>query len=115
LPHGTNSVLRRDHLPLIKPWGQRAGRANGSLALAASVKQVASGVKEANVLALNPPPVPGIGAAGAAASIYPRDSRGGAYPENSPASSQDLLGQANSRPRLTRVSRNLTAKSPDRV
>ena len=43
---GTNSSYAATIFIILKPWGQRAGAAHGSLALAARVNKLASGVKE---------------------------------------------------------------------
>ena len=52
---------------ILKPWAQRGGSAHGAhgaQAVAARANRIGAGIKEATVLALNPPPIPGIGTAG---------------------------------------------------
>ena len=107
---GTNSSYAATIFIILKPWGQRAGAAHGSLALAARVNKLASGVKEANVLALNPPPVPGIGAAGGFEFIL--EDRSGGDIQKFAGVIQDFLGQANKRTELTRVFTQFNVRTP---
>jgi HAE1 family hydrophobic/amphiphilic exporter-1/multidrug efflux pump len=107
---GTNSSYAATIFIILKPWGQRAGAAHGSLALAARVNKLASGVKEATVLALNPPPVPGIGAAGGFEFIL--EDRSGGDIQKFAGVIQDFLGQANKRTELTRVFTQFNVRTP---
>ena len=107
---GTNSSYAATIFIILKPWRQRAGAAHGSLALAARVNKLASAVKEANVLALNPPPVPGIGAAGGFEFIL--EDRSGGDIQKFAGVIQDFLGQANRRTELTRVFTQFNVRTP---
>ena len=107
---GTNSSYAATIFIILKPWGQRAGTAHGSLALAARINKLASAVKEANVLALNPPPVPGIGAAGGFEFIL--EDRSGGDIQKFAGVIQDFLGQANKRTELTRVFTQFNVRTP---
>jgi len=107
---GTNSSYAATIFIILKPWGQRAGTAHGSLALAARINKLASAVKEANVLALNPPPVPGIGAAGGFEFIL--EDRSGGDIQKFAGVVQDFLGQANRRTELTRVFTQFNVRTP---
>ena len=107
---GTNSSYAATIFIILKPWGQRAGTAHGSLALAARINKLASAVKEANVLALNPPPVPGIGAAGGFEFIL--EDRSGGDIQKFAGAIQDFLGQANKRTELTRVFTQFNVRTP---
>ena len=107
---GTNSSYAATIFIILKPWGQRAGAAHGSLALAARINKLAGGVKEANVLALNPPPVPGIGAAGGFEFIL--EDRSGGDIQKFAGVIQDFLGQANRRTELTRVFTQFNVRTP---
>jgi len=107
---GTNSSYAATIFIILKPWGQRAGTAHGSLALAARINKLASAVKEANVLALNPPPVPGIGAAGGFEFIL--EDRSGGDIQKFAGVIQDFLGQANRRTELTRVFTQFNVRTP---
>ncbi len=107
---GTNSSYAATIFIILKPWGARAGAAHGALALAARVNKLASGVKEANVLALNPPPVPGIGAAGGFEFIL--EDRSGGDIQKFAGVIQDFLGQANKRTELTRVFTQFNVRTP---
>jgi len=82
----------------------------GTNSLAARVNKLASGVKEANVLALNPPPVPGIGAAGGFEFIL--EDRSGGDIQKFAGVIQDFLGQANKQPQLTRVFTQFNVRTP---
>lgn len=107
---GTNSSYAATIFVILKPWGQRAGAAHGSLALAARVNKLASRIREANVLTLNPPPIPGIGTAGGFEFIL--EDRGGGEVQKFAGVLQDLLGQANKRPELTRVFTQFNVRTP---
>ena len=107
---GTNSSYAATIFIILKPWSQRSGAAHGSLALAARVNGLARGIKEANVLALNPPPVPGIGAAGGFEFIL--EDRSGGDIQKFAGVIQDVLGQANKRPELTRVFTQFNVNTP---
>src|SRR6202140_5264124 len=107
---GTNSSYAATTFIILKPWAQRAGKAHGSLALAARINNPARGNNKANVLALNPPPVPGIGAAGGFEFIL--EDRSGGDIQKFAGVIQDSLGQANKQPALTRVFTQFNVSTP---
>ena len=107
---GTNSSYAATIFIILKPWNQRSGAAHGALALAARVNGLARGIKQANVLALIPPPVPGIGAAGGFEFIL--EDRSGGDIQKFAGVIQDVLGQANKRPELTRVFTQFNVNTP---
>ena len=107
---GTNSSYAATVFVILKPWSQRAGAAHGSLALAARVNRLTRGIREANVLTLNPPPIPGIGTAGGFEFIL--EDRSGGEIQKFAGVLQDFLGQANKRPELTRVFTQFNVRTP---
>ena len=107
---GTNSSYAATIFIILKPWAERSGQAHGALALAKRANGIGSKVKEANVLALNPPPVPGIGTAGGFEFIL--QDRAGGDINKFGGVLQDLLGEANKRPELTRVFTQFNTHTP---
>jgi hydrophobe/amphiphile efflux-1 (HAE1) family protein len=107
---GTNSSYAATLFIILKPWSQRAGAAHGSLALAARFNKLASRISQANVLALNPPPVPGIGTAGGFEFIL--EDRSGGEIQKFAGVLQDLLAQASKRPELSRVFTQFNVRTP---
>ena len=107
---GTNSSYAATIFTILKPWGRRPGATHDARALAARFNQIASGIKEANVLTLNPPPVPGIGTAGGFEFIL--EDRGGGDIDKFAGVLGDFVGQANKRPELTRVFTQFNTRTP---
>jgi hydrophobe/amphiphile efflux-1 (HAE1) family protein len=107
---GTNSSYAATVFIILKPWSQRAGAAHGALALAARFNRLGGGIRQANVLALNPPPVPGIGTAGGFEFIL--EDRAGGDIQKFAGVLQDFVGQANKRPELTRVFTQFNVRTP---
>jgi hydrophobe/amphiphile efflux-1 (HAE1) family protein len=107
---GTNSSYAATMFTILKPWAQRSGAAHGALAIAARANRLGAGIKEATVLTLNPPPIPGIGTAGGFEFIL--ENRGGEDIQKFAAALGDFLGQANQRPELTRVFTQFSTRSP---
>jgi len=107
---GTNSSYAATMFIILKPWSKRPGAEHGALALAARANRIGAGIKEATVLALNPPPIPGIGAA-AGFELILEDRSGGDISRFS-AALGDFLGPANRRPELTRVFTQFNTRSP---
>jgi hydrophobe/amphiphile efflux-1 (HAE1) family protein len=107
---GTNSSYAATVFIILKPWSQRAGATHGAVALAARFNRLASRIRQANVLALNPPPIPGIGTAGGFEFIL--EDRGGGEIQKFAGVLQDFLGQANKRPELTRVFTQFNVRTP---
>jgi HAE1 family hydrophobic/amphiphilic exporter-1/multidrug efflux pump len=107
---GTNSSYAATIFIILKPWAERSGEEHGAVALAKRANGIGSKIKEANVLALNPPPVPGIGTAGGFEFIL--QDRAGGDINKFGSVLQDLLGQANKRPELTRVFTQFNTQTP---
>jgi hydrophobe/amphiphile efflux-1 (HAE1) family protein len=107
---GTNSSYAATIFSILKPWGERSGKAHGALALAARANGIGSSVKEATVLTLNPPPIPGIGTAAGFEFIL-EDQTGGDVGRFAGVLG-DFLAQANHRPELTRVFSQFNTRTP---
>ena len=107
---GTNSSYAATIFIILKPWADRPGAAHSSVPLAGRINKLAGSIKEANVLALNPPPVPGIGTAGGFEFIL--EDRSGGDIGKFAGVIQDFLGQANKRPELTRVFTQFNVRTP---
>jgi hydrophobe/amphiphile efflux-1 (HAE1) family protein len=107
---GTNSSYAATVFVILKPWSQRPGAAHGALALAQRFNRLGSRIRQANVLALNPPPIPGIGTAGGFEFIL--EDRSGGEVQKFAGVLQDFLGQANKRPELTRVFTQFNVRTP---
>jgi HAE1 family hydrophobic/amphiphilic exporter-1/multidrug efflux pump len=107
---GTHSSYAATIFIILKPWAERSGAAHGALALVQRANGIGSKVKEANVLVLNPPPIPGIGTAGGFEYIL--EDRAGGDINKFAGVLGDLLGQANKNPALTRVFTQFNTRTP---
>ena len=107
---GTNSSYAATIFTILQPWAKRPGAAHGALALATRANGIGAQVKEANVLTLNPPPIPGIGTASGFEFIL-EDQSGGDISRFA-AVLGDFLTQANHRPELTRVFSQFNTRTP---
>ncbi len=107
---GTTSSYAATMFTILKPWAQRSGAAHGALAIAGRANHLGAAIKEATVLTLNPPPIPGIGTAGGFEFIL--EDRGGEDIQKFAAALGDFVGQANRRPELTRVFTQFSTRSP---
>jgi hydrophobe/amphiphile efflux-1 (HAE1) family protein len=107
---GTNSSYAATVFVILKPWAQRGGTAHGAAAVAARANRIGGGIKEATVLALNPPPIPGIGTAGGFEFIL--EDRSGGEIDKFAGVIGDFLGQANHQPALTRVFTQFSTQTP---
>jgi len=107
---GTNSSYAATIFSILKPWGERSGKAHGALALAARANGIGARVKEGTVLTLNPPPIPGIGTAAGFEFIL-EDQSGGDVSRFAGVLA-DFLAQANQRPELTRVFSQFNTRTP---
>ncbi|MES2488668.1 MAG: multidrug efflux RND transporter permease subunit, partial [Pseudomonadota bacterium] len=91
----------------LKPWHERH---RGSKQIVEELSAKASHIREANLLVLNPPPIPGIGQAGGFEFVL-EDHSGGDL-NHFVAVLQNLLGTANQQPELTRVFSQFNANTP---
>jgi hydrophobe/amphiphile efflux-1 (HAE1) family protein len=107
---GTTSAYAATMFTILKPWSKRPGAAHGALSVAGRANRIGAGIREATVLTLNPPPIPGIGTAGGFEFIL--ENRGGEDIERFAAALGDFLGQANHQPDLTRVFTQFSTRSP---
>ncbi|MGQ0620353.1 MAG: efflux RND transporter permease subunit, partial [Panacagrimonas sp.] len=84
----------------LKPWGER-GPEESAAKILARLTADARKIKDANILVINPPSIPGIGQGGGFEFVL--EDRGGRDLNQLVAAMGGLLGQANQRPDLTRV------------
>jgi HAE1 family hydrophobic/amphiphilic exporter-1/multidrug efflux pump len=87
---------------VLKPWSRRPGRQSSAQGLTQRLYRLLAPIKEANILTVPPPAIPGIGQAGGFEFIL-ADTSGGSLDTFS-NQIQQLLAQANQRKQLTRVS-----------
>ncbi|HME39517.1 MAG TPA: multidrug efflux RND transporter permease subunit [Steroidobacteraceae bacterium] len=107
---GTNSPYAATIFAELKPWAERRGAQHSAAALAARLNRIGAGIKEANVLVFNPPPIPGIGTAGGFEFIL--EDRGGGDIQKFAGVLGDFLSEANKRPELTRVFTQFNTRTP---
>jgi hydrophobe/amphiphile efflux-1 (HAE1) family protein len=107
---GVNSSYAATVFTIFKPWAVRPGAAHGALALVGRANRIGAGIKEAAVLTLNPPPIPGIGTTGGFEFIL--EDRAGGDIDKFAAVMGDFIGQANKRPELQRVFSLFNTRSP---
>ena len=95
----------------LKPWSQRPGRQSSAQALLERLYKLLGPLKEANVVIVAPPAIPGIGQAGGFEFVL-ADTSGGSL-ENFAAEIDDFLAQANKRKELARVSTQFNDRVPE--
>jgi HAE1 family hydrophobic/amphiphilic exporter-1/multidrug efflux pump len=95
----------------LKPWSQRPGRQSSAQALIERLYRLLGPLKEANVVLVAPPAIPGIGQAGGFEFILV-DTSGGSL-ESFSAKIDDFLAQANKRKELARVSTQFNNRVPE--
>jgi HAE1 family hydrophobic/amphiphilic exporter-1/multidrug efflux pump len=87
---------------VLKPWSQRPGRQSSAQGLIQRLSRLLGSVKEANVITVPPPAIPGIGQAGGFEFML-ADTSGGPLDTFS-NQIQQFIAQANQRKELARVS-----------
>ena len=97
-------------VPLLKPFADRVGEANGAQALIGRVFAEGSEVRSANVIAFNLPPIIGLSTTGG--FEYELEGLEGQDPAAMNAVMQGLIASANQNPQLTRVFSTYTANNP---
>jgi hydrophobe/amphiphile efflux-1 (HAE1) family protein len=107
---GTNSPYAATTFVELKPWKERKQARHGALELAARLNGIGAGIKEANVLVFNPPPIPGIGTAGGFEFIL--EDRSGGDIQKFAGVLGDFLAAANKRPELARVFTQFNTRTP---
>jgi HAE1 family hydrophobic/amphiphilic exporter-1/multidrug efflux pump len=95
----------------LKPWSQRLGRQSSTQALMERLYKLLGPLKEANVVIVAPPAIPGIGQAGGFEFVL-ADTSGGSL-ENFTTEIDDFIAQANKRKELTRVSTQFNDRVPE--
>lgn len=95
----------------MKPWEERPERAEAAAALVGTLMaRLNGGIKGANVLVLNAPPIRGLGTAGGFEFVL--QDRAGADPKRFSEVLQDFLGAARKRPELGFVFANYDDRIP---
>ena len=95
---------------VLKPWSQRPGRQSSAQGLTQRLYRLLGPLKEANVLTIPPPAIPGIGQAGGFEFML-ADTSGGSLDAFS-NQIQQFIAQANQRKELTRVSTQFNNRVP---
>jgi len=95
----------------LKPWSQRPGVKSSAQGLIQRLYRLLGPIKEANILMVPPPAIPGIGQAGGFEFIL-ADTSGGSL-DNFSNQIQQFLAQANQRKELTRVSTQFNNHVPE--
>ncbi len=108
---GVNTPYTGSGFIVLKPWSQRAGAGHSVQALIERLYKKLGGLKEANVIIVAPPAIPGIGQAGGFEFIL-ADTSGGSI-ESFNASLQEFLAAASKRPELARVSTQFNTHVPE--
>jgi HAE1 family hydrophobic/amphiphilic exporter-1/multidrug efflux pump len=96
---------------VLKPWSKRPGRDSSAQSLIERLSKLLSPLKEANVVMVAPPAIPGIGQAGGFEFIL-ADTSGGSL-ETFAAEIDDFLAQARKRKELARVSTQFNDRIPE--
>jgi hydrophobe/amphiphile efflux-1 (HAE1) family protein len=94
----------------LNPWSERPGTQSSVAGLIPRLSKELSAVKEANVVVVAPPAIPGIGQAGGFEMILADTT--GASLERFNAGIQDFLAAAAKRPELARVSTQFNLRVP---
>jgi HAE1 family hydrophobic/amphiphilic exporter-1/multidrug efflux pump len=95
----------------LKPWSKRRGQGSSVQALITRLYKLLGPLKEANVLFVPPPAIPGIGQAGGFEFIL-ADTSGGDL-ESFTTQINDFIAQANKRKELSRVSTQFNDHVPE--
>jgi hydrophobe/amphiphile efflux-1 (HAE1) family protein len=95
----------------LKPWSKRPGRGSSAQALIERLYKLLGPLKEANVVFVAPPAIPGIGQAGGFEFVL-ADTSGGSL-ENFSTEINDFIAQAGKRKELSRVSTQFNDHVPE--
>jgi hydrophobe/amphiphile efflux-1 (HAE1) family protein len=95
----------------LKPWSKRPGKHSSAQALIDRLYKLLGPLKEANVVFVAPPAIPGIGQAGGFEFVL-ADTSGGRL-ENFAAEIDDFLAQANKHKELAHVSTQFNNRVPE--
>ncbi len=94
----------------LKSWSERPGEQGSVAGLIPRLSKELAGIKEANIVVVAPPAIPGIGQAGGFELIL-SDTSGGSL-ERFSAGIQDFVTSASKRPELARVSTQFNLRVP---
>lgn len=106
---GVNSSYTATAFVILKPWDER-NRAQSAQAIVEQLSKSSGSIKEASIIVLNPPPIPGIGSAGGFEFVLEDQSGGSIEQFNSVI--QEFLAAAAKRPELTRVFTQFSTNVP---
>ena len=95
----------------LKPWSQRHGRGSSVQGMIERLTKQLASIKEANVILVAPPTIPGIGQAGGFEFMV-ADTTGGSL-ERFSASIQEFIAAAAKRPELARVATQFSNRLPE--
>ncbi|MCA9792760.1 MAG: multidrug efflux RND transporter permease subunit, partial [Candidatus Eremiobacteraeota bacterium] len=82
---------------IFEPWDERSEKESAE-AIQGHLMAEFSKIQEANVMAINPPPIPGLGRSGG--FVFELQDRSGGTPDELEAATQSFLGAARQDPRL---------------
>lgn len=94
----------------LTDWSERDGEGEDSMSLAKKFMGLLSGIKDASILALNPPPISGMSTTGGF-ELYVQDRSGGSLQALQEVTG-NLIAAANQRPELSRVSSTFSTNVP---
>ncbi|MBS0374073.1 MAG: multidrug efflux RND transporter permease subunit [Proteobacteria bacterium] len=107
---GVNTPYTGSGFVPLKPWSERPGAESSVQGLIGRLSKQLSTFKEANVVIVPPPAIPGIGQAGGFELVL-ADTSGGNL-ERFNAGIQDFIAAASKRPELARVSTQFNLRVP---
>ena len=108
---GINTPYTGSGFIVLKPWSKRSGSGSSVQAVIDRLYKLLASIKEANVILVAPPAIPGIGQAGGFEFVLADTSGGGIETFN--AALQEFLATAGKRPELTRVSTQFSTRVPE--
>jgi HAE1 family hydrophobic/amphiphilic exporter-1/multidrug efflux pump len=108
---GVNTPFTGSGFITLKPWSERPGRASSAQGLIERLYKQLAGIKEANIIIVAPPAIPGIGQAGGFEFVV-ADTSGGSL-DRFNAQLQDFIAAASRRPELARVSTQFNNRVPE--
>ena len=107
---GINTPYTGSGFIVLKPWAKRSSSGSSVQSVIDRLYKLLATVKEANVILVAPPAIPGIGQAGGFEFVL-ADTSGGSI-ETFNAALQEFLAAAGKRPELTRVSTQFSTRVP---
>jgi len=108
---GVNTPYTGSGFIALKPWSQRSGAGSSVQGMIRRLYRLLGSIKEANILIVAPPAIPGIGQAGGFEFVL-ADTSGGSI-DRFGGELQDFLAAANRQPELTRVSTQVNFRVPE--